>query len=86
MRMTDYLKKLFELELDSGRLGLRQTPGFPERRRRLGRCHERISAALGQDFLERFNDLEAEDDYYAQLACFRHGFRLALRLVLDLPW
>ena len=84
--MTDYPEKLFELELSTDRLGLRETPGFQERQQSIADYHKRICAELGLDFLDRLNTLDGEENYYARLACFRRGFRLALQLVLELPW
>ena len=34
--------------------------------------------------LDRLNDLEGEMSDYERLACFRHGFRLAGRLLMEL--
>ena len=47
-------------------------------------CHDQIRASLGLDFLDRLNDLEGEMSDYERLACFRHGFRLAGRLLMEL--
>ena len=33
---------------------------------------------------DRLNDLEGEMSDYERLACFRHGFRLAGRLLMEL--
>ena len=46
--------------------------------------HDQIRASLGLDFLDRLNDLEGEMSDYERLACFRHGFRLAGRLLMEL--
>ena len=79
--MLDYIQELFELELRSGRLDLRRLPGSGERLRRLDACDDEIHTKLGLDFLDRLNDLEGEGCYEERLACFRHGFRLAVRLL-----
>ena len=79
---VDLPAELFESELERGRLDFSHAPDAGSREQALNACYSRIHAALGLEFLDRLNDLEAEDDYYAQLACFRHGFRLALRLML----
>ena len=47
-------------------------------------AHDQIRASLGLDFLDRLNDLEGEMSDYERLACFRHGFRLAGRLLMEL--
>ena len=75
--MNDFLQQLLEHELGNRHLDFRQAPGYQERL-------ERISASLGLDFLDRLNDLEGEMSDYARLACFRHGFRLAGRLLMEL--
>ena len=74
--MNDFLQQLLEHELGNRHLDFRQAPGYQERL-------ERISA-LGLDFLDRLNDLEGEMSDYERLACFRHGFRLAGRLLMEL--
>ena len=59
-------------------------PGEMERLERISACHDQIRASLGLDFLDRLNDLEGEMSDYERLACFRHGFRLAGRLLMEL--
>lgn len=81
--MTDLLKELFESELERGRLDFSHSPDAGAREQALNACYDRIHAALGLEFLDRLNDLEAEAAYHERLVCFRHGFRLALRLVLE---
>ena len=81
--MCGYIQELFELELSSGRLSFGGLPGAEERLRRLNACHNEIHTKLGLDFLDRLNDLEGEGAYEERLACFRYGFRLAVRLLLD---
>ncbi|HJG87545.1 DUF6809 family protein [Pseudoflavonifractor capillosus] len=81
--MIDRIEELFESELERGRLEFSRAPDADPRERALAACYNRIHAALGLEFLDRLNDLEAEAAYYERLICFRHGFRLALRLVLE---
>lgn len=81
--MPDYIQELFKLELRGDRLDLRHLSGTEERLRRLDACHDEIHAKLGLDFLDRLNDLEGEICYEERLACFRHGFHLAVRLLTD---
>ena len=81
--MPDYIQELFELELRGDRLDLRHLSGTEERLRRLDACHDEIHAKLGLDFLDRLNDLEGDGAYEERLACFRHGFRLAARLLME---
>ena len=92
--MNDFLQQLLEHELDNRHLDFRQAPGYQERlerkqnqkggRGRTRPCHDQIRASLGLDFLDRLNDLEGEMSDYERLACFRHGFRLAGRLLMEL--
>ncbi|MEQ2444499.1 DUF6809 family protein [Pseudoflavonifractor intestinihominis] len=81
--MTDLLEELFESELTRNRLEFSRAPEADQRQQALDACYSRIHAALGLEFLDRLNDLEAEAAYHERLVCFRHGFRLALRLVLE---
>ena len=81
--MTDLLEELFESELERNRLDFSRTPEADQRRKALDACYRRIHTALGLEFLDRLNDLEDEAAYHERLVCFRHGFRLALRLVLE---
>lgn len=81
--MTDLLEELFESELEHGRLDFSHAPDAGAREQALNACYSRIHAALGLEFLDRLNDLEAETTYHERLVCFRHGFRLAMRLVLE---
>ena len=81
--MRDYLQELFDQELSSGRLDLRRLPDDVERSRRLDDCYDTIQAKLGLSFLDRLNDLEGDGAYEERLACFRHGFRLAARLLME---
>ena len=75
--MNDFLQQLLEHELGNRHLDFRQAPGYQERL-------DQIRASLGLDFLDRLNDLEGEMSDYERLACFRHGFRLAGRLLMEL--
>ena len=81
--MYDFLQELFELELHSKRLDFSQLPGAVERRHRLNACYDKIHAGMGLVFLDQLNDLETEQYYYEHLACFRHGFRLGIRQLLE---
>ena len=81
--MTDLLEELFESELERGRLDFSHSPDAGAREQALAACYDRIHAALGLEFLDRLNALEAEGACHERLICFRHGFRLALRLVLE---
>ena len=82
--MNDFLQQLLEHELDNRHLDFRQAPGYQERLERISACHDQIRASLGLDFLDRLNVLEGEMSDYERLACFRHGFRLAGRLLMEL--
>ena len=75
--MNDFLQQLLEHELGNRHLDFRQAPGYQERLERISACHD-------LDFLDRLNDLEGEMSDYERLACFRHGFRLAGRLLMEL--
>ena len=81
--MIDHIEELFESELELDRLDFSHSPDAGSREQALNACYSRIHAALGLEFLDRLNDLEAEAAYHERLVCFRHGFRLALRLVLE---
>ena len=74
--MNDFLQQLLEHELDNRHLDFRQAPGYQERLERISACHDQIRSSLGLDFLDRLND--------ERLACFRLGFRLAGRLLMEL--
>ena len=82
--MNDFLQQLLEHELDNRHLDFRQAPGYQERLERISACHDQIRSSLGLDFLDLLNDLEGEMSDYERLACFRHGFRLAGRLLMEL--
>ena len=82
--MNDFLQQLLEHELGNRHLDFRQAPGYQERLERISACHDQIRASLGLDFLDRLNDLEGEMSDYERRACFRHGFRLAGRLLMEL--
>ena len=85
MDMDDYLAELLDYEIENHHLDFQKLPGYQERLERIWACHDRIHGVFGLDFLDQLSDLHAETSSLERLACFRHGFRLALRLVLDLP-
>ena len=83
--MNDYLAELLDYEIENHHLDFRELPGHQERLERICACHDRIQSELGLNFLDQLGELQGEETDLERLACFRHGFRLALRLVLDLP-
>lgn len=83
--MNDYLAELLDYEIENHHLDFRELPGHQERLERICACHDRIQSELGLNFLDQLDELQGEETDLERLACFRHGFRLALRLVLDLP-
>lgn len=80
--MCDYLQELFELELSSRRLDLGRIPNTADCLRHLDACYDEIHAKMGLEFLDRLSDLESEESYNERLACFCHGFHLAVRLIM----
>ena len=83
--MNDYLAELLDYEIENHHLDFRELPGHQERLERICACHDRIQSELGLNFLDQLDERQGEETDLERLACFRHGFRLALRLVLDLP-
>ena len=83
--MNDFLAELLDYEIEAHHLDFRELPGHQERLERICACHDRIQSELGLNFLDQLDELQGEETDLERLACFRHGFRLALRLVLDLP-
>ena len=83
--MNDFLAELLDYEIEAHHLDFRELPGHQERLERICACHDRIQSELGLNFLDQLSELQGEETAVERLACFRHGFRLALRLVLDLP-
>ena len=83
--MNDFLAELLDYEIEAHHLDFRELPGHQERLERICACHDRIQSELGLNFLDQLSELQGEETAVERLACFRHGFRLALRLVFDLP-
>ena len=83
--MNDFLAELLDYEIEAHHLDFRELPGHQERLERICACHDRIQSELGLNFLDQLSELQGEETAAERLACFRHGFRLALRLVFDLP-
>ncbi|HJB69830.1 MAG TPA: hypothetical protein H9941_03280 [Candidatus Flavonifractor avistercoris] len=83
--MNNYLAELLDYEIEAHHLDFRELPGHQERLERICACHDRIQSELGLNFLDQLDELQGEETDLERLACFRHGFRLALRLVFDLP-
>lgn len=83
--MNDYLAELLDYEIENHHLDFQKLPGYQERLERIRGCHEQIHRTFGLGFLDQLSELQGEETDLERLACFRHGFRLALRLVLDLP-
>ncbi|OUO43554.1 hypothetical protein B5F88_02805 [Flavonifractor sp. An306] len=82
--MMDFLEELFTYQLNQENLDLTQVPGYHARAVRLSRCYEQLHQSMGLDFVDRLNGLEGEQRYQENLACFRHGFRLAGQLFWEL--
>ncbi|WP_242959608.1 DUF6809 family protein [Flavonifractor sp. An306] len=80
----DFLEELFTYQLNQENLDLTQVPGYHARAVRLSRCYEQLHQSMGLDFVDRLNGLEGEQRYQENLACFRHGFRLAGQLFWEL--
>lgn len=85
IELNDYLAELLDYEIENHHLDFRELPGHQERLERICACHDRIQSELGLNFLDQLSELQGEETAVERLACFRHGFRLALRLVFDLP-
>ena len=85
IELNDFLAELLDYEIEDHHLDFRELPGHQERLERICACHERIQRAFGLGFLDQLSELQGEETAAERLACFRHGFRLALRLVFDLP-
>ena len=83
--MNDFLAELLDYDIEAHHLDFRELPGHQERLERICACHDRIQSELGLNFLDQLSELQGEETAAERLACFRHGFRLALRLVFDLP-
>ena len=82
--MMDFLEELFTYQLNQENLDLTQVPGYHARAVRLSRCSEQLHQIMGLDFVDRLSGLEGEQRYQENLACFRHGFRLAGQLFREL--
>ena len=82
--MNDFLQQLLEHELDNRHLISVKPPAIKSGWSASAPATTRSAPPLGLDFLDRLNDLEGEMSDYERLACFRHGFRLAGRLLMEL--
>ena len=82
--MMDFLEELFTYQLNQENLDLTQVPGYHARAVRPSRCYEQLHQIMGLDFVDRLSGLEGEQRYQENLACFRHGFRLAGQLFREL--
>lgn len=82
--VKDFLQEIFDYHLEQKILDLKQVPGYHARAVRLSRCYEQLHQSMGLDFADRLSGLEGEQRYQENLACFRHGFRLAGQLFREL--
>ena len=81
--MTDILRELFYMEQERGGLDRKEIPGYPEAQLALDESCQKIRRALGREFLDRHFEAVSAVAELENLACFRHGFRMAGRLVLE---
>ena len=75
--MTSLLPELFLLEQARGALGYRSLSGWPEGRQRLIAYLDRLESKQADELMDPFSAQYALEEE----ACFRHGFRLAGRLL-----
>lgn len=80
--MHDYIKELFYREDEANRLDFREAEAYAALDEALSRRHEQIDEALGQTFFNEYWDLLVQHAEWEKLTCFRHGFRIALRMLL----
>lgn len=80
--MPDYIRELYLLESESDRLPFREEADHRAASLELDSCHTQIQKAMGKDFFERYYDLLSHQRDLEELTCFRHGFHLAVRLLL----
>lgn len=80
--MLDYIKELYLLESEANRLPFWEETDYPSAVLELDSCHTQIQKAMGKEFFERYYDLLAHHRDLEELTCFRHGFHLAVRLLI----
>lgn len=81
--MTDLLDELLAREIEDHTLDFDQIPGYIELHRALSGYIDQVVDALGTQFHERLYNALVEQSEKENLACFRHGFRMAGRLLLE---
>ena len=79
--MPDYIKELYLLESESDRLSFREEADHRSATLELDLCYAQMQVAMGKEFFERYYDLLARQRDLEAQTCFRHGFRLAIRLL-----
>lgn len=79
--MNDLLYDIYNRELQDNTLCFETIPLYRSKHAALERCHNKIHEAMGLEALDALNNAEAEVATLEGLACFRHGFRLAFRLL-----
>ncbi|BDF71485.1 hypothetical protein CE91St41_12880 [Oscillospiraceae bacterium] len=79
--MNDLLYDIYNREMEDRSLRFDTIPLYKSKYAALERCHNKIRETMGLEALDALNNAEADVATLEELACFRHGFRLAFRLL-----
>lgn len=82
--MTDLLEEILLSDEENGTLKYKDIPGYIQALDKLHAKHDKIQKAFGLHFLDELSTAEHNIIAMETLAAFRHGFRLAGRLLLEL--
>lgn len=80
--MNDLLKEIMVHEQYLRRLDFEALPEYRDTELVYDHKMDEICEQFGKSFSREFRDLLANRSYITQLACFAHGFHVAVRLLL----